>query len=117
MLNRTCVVSIAGVAQASNVGRPGMSVPMSTDMVPGLVASSNFNPGRAGYSRSVQVCVVDVNAEADEVDIVGRAVGHDCGRVINPLLGEGQVLGGIAHGLSNALYDEARAADGATPAA
>ncbi len=34
-------------------------------------------------------------------------VGHDCGTVINPLLVEGQILGGVAHGLSNALYEEA----------
>jgi aerobic carbon-monoxide dehydrogenase large subunit len=123
MLNRTWGVSIAGVAQASNVGRPGMSMSMSmsmsTDMVPGLVASSDFNPERAGCSRSVQVCVVDadVDPESDEVDIVGWAIGHDRGRVISPLLVEGQVLGAIAHGLGNALYEEARAADGATPAA
>ncbi|HEX3964892.1 MAG TPA: molybdopterin cofactor-binding domain-containing protein [Trebonia sp.] len=113
MLNRTCGVSIAEVAQASSVGRPGMS----TDMVPGLVASPYFNPERARYSSSVQVCVVDVDAEADEVDIVGWAVGHDCGRAINPLLVEGKVLDAIAHGLGNALYEEARAAGGATPAA
>lgn len=82
MLNRTCGVSIAGVAQASNVGRPGMSM----SMVPGLVASSSFNPERAGCSRSVQVCVVDVDVdpESDEVNIVGWAIGHDRGRVISP---------------------------------
>ena len=121
MLNRTCGVSIAGVAQASNVGRPGMSmsVSMSMSTVPGLVASSNFNPERAGCSRSVQVRVVDVDVDpqSDEVDIVGWAIGHDRGRVVSPPLVEGQVLGAIAHGLSNALCEEARAADGATPAA
>jgi carbon-monoxide dehydrogenase large subunit len=117
MLNRTCGVSIAGVAQASNVDRPGMSMSMSTDMVPGLVASSNFNPERAGCSRSVQVCVVDVDVESDQVDIVGWAIGHDRGRVVSPLLVEGQALGSIAHGLSNALCEEARAADGATDGA
>ena len=78
MLNRTCGLSIAGVAQASNVGRPG---------------------------------------ESDQVDIVGWAIGRDRGRVVSPLLVEGQVLGAIAHGLSSALCEEARTADGATPAA
>ena len=34
-------------------------------------------------------------------------VGHDCGNVINPLIVESQILGGVAHGLSNALYEEA----------
>ena len=78
MLNRTCGLSIAEVAQASNVGG---------------------------------------HVESDQVDIVGWAIGHDRGRVVSPLLVEGQVLGPIAHGLSNALCEEARAADGATPAA
>ena len=106
-------VSLAEVAQASNVGRPGMS--MAKDMVPGLTASAYFNPERAGYSSSVQVCVVEVDPETGEVEIVDWAVGHDCGRIINPLLVEGQVLGGIAHGLSNALYEEALYADDGTP--
>lgn len=106
-------VSIAEVAQASNVGRPGIS--MAKDMVPGLVASSYFNPERAGYSSSVQVCVVDVDAGTGEVEIVDWAVGHDCGRIVNPLLVEGQVLGGIAHGLSNAFYEEALYEEDGTP--
>jgi carbon-monoxide dehydrogenase large subunit len=40
---------------------------------------------------------------------------HDCGKVINPLLVEGQVLGGIAHGLSNALYEESLYSDDGVP--
>ena len=115
MLNRTCGVSIAGVAQASNVGRPGMSM----SMVPGLVASSSFNPERAGCSRSVQVCVVDVDVDPESDEVEHRRLGHRARPRAGhqPLLVEGQVLGAIAHGLSNALYEEARAADGATPAA
>jgi carbon-monoxide dehydrogenase large subunit len=106
-------VPVAEVAQASNVGRPGMS--MNKDMVPGLVASAYFNPERAGYSSSAQVCVVEVDAETGEVEIVDWVVGHDCGKIINPLLVEGQVLGGIAHGLSNALYEEALYEEDGTP--
>jgi carbon-monoxide dehydrogenase large subunit len=53
------------------------------------------------------VCVLDVDAETGEVTIVRYVVGHDCGNVINPLIVEGQILGGVAHGLSNALYEEA----------
>ena len=41
---------------------------------------------------------------ADGTAIVRYVVGHDCGNVINPLIVEGQILGGVAHGLSNALY-------------
>ncbi len=106
-------IPLAQVAQASNVGRPGIS--MLKDMAPGLAATAYFNPERAGYSSSAQVCVVEVDPETGEVQIIDWAVGHDCGRVINPLLVEGQVLGGIAHGLSNALYEEAIYASDGTP--
>jgi carbon-monoxide dehydrogenase large subunit len=106
-------VAITEVAQASNVGRPGIS--MVKDMVPGLTASAYFNPERAGYSSSAQVCVVEVDAETGEVEIVEWVAGHDCGKIINPLLVEGQVLGGIAHGLSNALYEEALYEEDGTP--
>ncbi len=97
-------VSIARVAQVANAGAPGVSLPKGA--VAGLSATEYFAPERAGYSSSVQICVVEVDPETGEVEIIDWVVGHDCGRVINPLLVEGQVYGGIAHGLSNALYEE-----------
>jgi carbon-monoxide dehydrogenase large subunit len=48
-----------------------------------------------------------VDPGTGEVHIVRYVVGHDCGNVINPLIVEGQILGGLAHELSNALYEEA----------
>ena len=65
----------------------------------GLEASAYFTPSQAGYSASAHVCILDVDAETGEVTIVRYVVGHDCGNVINPLLVEGQILGGVAHGL------------------
>jgi carbon-monoxide dehydrogenase large subunit len=59
--------------------------------------------------------VVEVDADTGEVEIVDWVVGHDCGTVINPLLVEGQVLGGVAHGLSNALYEESLYTDEGVP--
>jgi carbon-monoxide dehydrogenase large subunit len=97
-------MAVAQVAHIANVGSPGVSMPAGT--VAGLTSTSYFNPERAGYSSSVQVCVVEVDAGTGEVEILDWVVGHDCGKMINPLLVEGQVLGGIAHGLSNALYEE-----------
>jgi carbon-monoxide dehydrogenase large subunit len=73
----------------------------------GLEASAYFTPSQAGYSASAHVCILDVDAATGEVTIVRYVVGHDCGNVINPLIVEGQILGGVAHGLSNALYEEA----------
>ena len=97
-------IELGKVARAANVGETGLT--MTAGMVPGLTATNYFNAPQAGYSSSCQVCVVDVDVETGEITIVDWVVGHDCGVVINPLIVEGQVLGGIAHGLSNALYEE-----------
>jgi carbon-monoxide dehydrogenase large subunit len=99
-------VPLAQVARLGNAGRAfGMVMPGGLSV--GLEASAYFTPTQAGYSGSCHICILDVDGETGEVDIVKYVVGHDCGNVINPLLVEGQIIGGVAHGLSNALYEEA----------
>jgi carbon-monoxide dehydrogenase large subunit len=99
-------VSLAQVARLGNAGVAfGMVMPGGLEV--GLEASAYFTPSQAGYSSSAHVCILDVDPETGELQIVRYVVGHDCGNVINPLLVEGQILGGVAHGLSNALYEEA----------
>jgi carbon-monoxide dehydrogenase large subunit len=99
-------VPLAQVARLGNAG-VAFGMVMPGGLQPGLEASAYFAPARAGYSASAHVCILDVDADTGEVTIVRYVVGHDCGNVINPLLVEGQILGGVAHGLSNALYEEA----------
>jgi carbon-monoxide dehydrogenase large subunit len=106
-------VAVADAARLSNVGSPGVNLPKG--VVPGLTSTSYFNPSSAGYSASVQACAVEVDVETGEVEIFDWVVGHDCGRIINPLLVEGQIIGGLAHGLSNAMYEESMYADDGTP--
>jgi carbon-monoxide dehydrogenase large subunit len=106
-------ISLARLAQISNAGQPGLTMPEGVR--PGLNATAYFSPPRAGYSSSVQLCVVDVDAETGHVEILDYVVGHDCGKVINPLLVEGQITGGVAHGLSNALYEESVYSDDGVP--
>jgi aerobic carbon-monoxide dehydrogenase large subunit len=99
-------VPLQQVAQLGNAGRAfGMVMPGGLSV--GLEGSAYFTPSQAGYCGSCHVCVLDVDPTSGEVQIVRYVVGHDCGNVINPLLVEGQILGGVAHGLSNALYEEA----------
>ena len=99
-------VPLAQVARLGNAGVAfGMVMPLGLSV--GLEASAYFTPSQAGYSASAHVCILDVDPETGEVEIVRYVVGHDCGNVINPLIVEGQILGGVAHGLSNALYEEA----------
>jgi carbon-monoxide dehydrogenase large subunit len=99
-------VSLQEVARLGNAGRAfGMVMPGSLSV--GLEASAYFTPSQAGYCGSCHVCILDVDPDSGEFQIVRYVVGHDCGNIINPLLVEGQILGGVAHGLSNALYEEA----------
>jgi carbon-monoxide dehydrogenase large subunit len=99
-------VTLQQVAQLGNNGRAfGMVVPGGLSI--GLEASAYFTPSQAGYCGSCHVCILDVDPDSGEVQIVRYVVGHDCGNIINPLIVEGQILGGVAHGLSNALYEEA----------
>jgi aerobic carbon-monoxide dehydrogenase large subunit len=99
-------VPLAQVARLGNGGIAfGMVMPGGLSI--GLEASAYFTPSQAGYSASAHVCILDVDPETGEMTIVRYVVGHDCGNVINPLIVEGQILGGVAHGLSNALYEEA----------
>jgi carbon-monoxide dehydrogenase large subunit len=99
-------VPLPQLARLGNAGTAfGMVMPGG--LAVGLEASAYFAPTQAGYSASAHVCILDVDPETGEVTIVRYVVGHDCGNVINPLIVEGQILGGVAHGLSNALYEEA----------
>jgi carbon-monoxide dehydrogenase large subunit len=99
-------VPLAQVARLGNAGVAfGMVMPGGLPV--GLEASSYFTPSQATYSASAHVCILDVDPDTGEVAIVRYVVGHDCGNVINPLIVEGQILGGVAHGLGNALYEEA----------
>jgi carbon-monoxide dehydrogenase large subunit len=99
-------VPLEQVARLGNAGRAfGMVMPGGLSV--GLEASAYFTPSQAGYCGSCHICILDVDPDSGEVKIVRYVVGHDCGNIINPLLVEGQILGGVAHGLSNALYEEA----------
>jgi aerobic carbon-monoxide dehydrogenase large subunit len=97
-------VSLKDVAQVANVGRHGITLPAG--ILPGLETTVYFAPERAAYASGTHAAVVDVDAETGRVDIVAYVIGHDCGTVMNPMLVDGQVLGGFAHGIGNALLEQ-----------
>jgi carbon-monoxide dehydrogenase large subunit len=74
---------------------------------PGLEATVYYSPRRSTHSNGVHVAVVKIDEETGHVEIEKYAVAHDCGTVINPMLVDGQIHGGVAHGIGNALYEEA----------
>ena len=92
-----------------SIGTPGFS--MAGGLPPGLEHTAHFTPEQSVYSNGSHVAEVEVEIETGAVRIVRFTVAHDCGRVINPLVVDGQVVGGVAHGVGNALlermvYDE-----------
>ena len=72
-------------------------------MAPGLAAAIDFQPPALTYCNGTHVVEVEVDVETGAVRIVRYVVVHDCGRVINPMLVEGQVLGAVAHGIGATL--------------
>ena len=75
---------------------------------PGLEATAYFGPDRGSTASGVHAMQVEVDPETAMVKVLRYVVVHDCGRVINPLLVEGQIQGGVAHGIGNAFFEQLR---------
>ena len=73
----------------------------------GLTATAGHKAHDPGvFSYSTHAAVVAVDPEIGEVEVIDYAIVADCGTQVNPLLVEGQVVGGFSNGLGNALYEE-----------
>jgi carbon-monoxide dehydrogenase large subunit len=73
----------------------------------GLSATSGHKPHDPGvFSYSAHAAVVAVDPEIGAVEVIDYAIVADCGTQVNPLLVEGQVVGGFSNGLGNALFEE-----------
>ena len=73
---------------------------------PGLEATEYFGPERGATASGVHAMIVKVDPETFLVEIEKYVVVHDCGKVINPLIVEGQIQGGVAQGIGNAFYEQ-----------
>ena len=73
---------------------------------PGLESTAYFGPDRGNTASGVHAMIVEVDPETAKVEIKRYLVVHDCGTIINPMLVEGQIHGGVAHGIGNAFYEQ-----------
>jgi CO/xanthine dehydrogenase Mo-binding subunit len=73
---------------------------------PGLEASGYFAPAKPTYASGAHAAVVEVDPRTFQIRILRYAAVHDCGKVINPTLVEGQMHGGIAQGIGGAFYEK-----------
>ena len=72
---------------------------------PGLEATNYFGPERGATASGIHAMIVEVNPDTMQIQIQKYLVAHDCGRVINPLILDGQIHGGVAQGIGNAFYE------------
>ncbi len=105
------------------VGVPGLSVTLSTiartlsgaagvalpaAVEPDLAAPSYFEATQLAFAYGSQACEIEIDPDTGDARITRYVVAHDCGRLINPLIVDGQIRGGVVHGIGNALYEHMR---------
>jgi carbon-monoxide dehydrogenase large subunit len=83
----------------------GINIP--EDMEPGLTADTFYDPPNFVFPFGAHICVVEVDTETGKTSVRDYFGVDDCGPVINPIIVDGQVHGGIAQGIAQALYEEA----------
>ena len=94
-------------------GLPGYYMPGGVS--PGLEATERVIINDMTYANGSAVVEVEVDVATGQVHVTNITFSHDCGRVIHPQIVEGQVLGGIVHGLGNALYEQMSYDENAQP--
>ncbi|PYN61952.1 MAG: xanthine dehydrogenase [Candidatus Rokuibacteriota bacterium] len=94
-------VDLARVVQASipTFARPGVASP-------DFEASAYHHVPTVTYASAVHVAQVEVDPDTGGVRLLRYVVAHDCGKVINPIIVEGQVHGGVAQGIGGALFED-----------
>jgi carbon-monoxide dehydrogenase large subunit len=96
-------LALGEVAAIASSPRPGSALPGGLD--PGLEASGYVHVTQSTYSSGAHAAVVEVDPETGVVRVLRYVAVDDCGTMINPMVVEGQVHGGIAHGIGNALLE------------
>lgn len=106
-------VFVRGMAQRSisfpelaRAAVPGWASKLPPDLAPGLEATHYFVPPTVTWANAAHVAVVEVDTQTGTIELLDYVVAHDAGKLINPLLVEGQIRGGVAQGIGAALYEE-----------
>ena len=87
-----------------NVGDP-TKPPVAAGEEPGLEGKDFYSPPRSTFASGMHAVIVETDPLTAEITILKYAVVHDCGHLINPMIVEGQIHGGVAQGVGGALYE------------
>ncbi len=79
--------------------------PIAADDEPGVEGRAYFSPVRSTFAAGMHAAIVETDPDTAEVTILRYCVVHDCGRLINPRIVEGQIHGGVAQGVAGALLE------------
>jgi carbon-monoxide dehydrogenase large subunit len=94
--------SLAEIAQVLG-GVPGFALPGG--LPPGLFGTSDFEPKGLTYTNGTHVVEAEVDIATGHAALTRYVVVHDCGRMINPMMVEGQIFGAVAHGIGATLFE------------
>jgi aerobic carbon-monoxide dehydrogenase large subunit len=97
--------SLGEIASAL-AGRPGFALPAG--LAPGLIERINYEPAGLTYTNGTHVVEAEVDIATGAVRLNRYVVVHDCGRMIDPVQVEGQVHGGVVHGIGATLFEHMR---------
>jgi carbon-monoxide dehydrogenase large subunit len=106
------VVGVPGLSVALSTiartlsGAAGVSLPAGTE--PDLAATGYFEANQLAFAYGSQACEVEIDPDTGDSRVTRYVVAHDCGRLINPQVVDGQIRGGVVHGIGNALYERMR---------
>ena len=84
----------------------GSDRPLPEGTSPGLEATEFFSPKAGVFAFGTHAAVVEIDRDTCNLKILRYVVHHDCGRVINPMIVDGQVQGGVAQGIGGAFYEK-----------
>lgn len=99
---RTARLALGDIARAL-AGIPGVPLPGGLD--PGLESTAYASISGPATASGTHIAEVEVDPATGAVVILDYVVAHDCGKMLNPLLVEGQVIGGVVHGIGNAFFE------------
>ena len=86
-------------------GRRRSGAPLADGEAPGLEATDYYSPTGSTWASGVHACYIHVDPQTFRLSFLRYVVVHDCGRVINPLVLDGQIQGGVAQGIGGAFYE------------
>ena len=95
----------AEAARLTRLAYAQQDVPLPEGTTPGLNAVEYYSPKSGVFGYGIHAAVVEIDPDTCEIRILDYVVMHDCGRIINPMIVEGQIYGGFAQGIGGALYE------------